>query len=316
MWSNCNAHRIFILSCISVMSYISCLDAPHDNPYDPDNPNRASLSGIAYELGLYPVEGAQVCLMQQGEIVKEETSNVQGVIELEDIVPGIYDINGSLFHYSSVSYQSESLWAGQYSVNYRIEFTTLEFDDDVAGTSSPHRFIPLSGSWLVTEDIQQPEMHSIPHVYTITNSSIVDSAIALCECEAENFLFETKIKIDTTSGDNWRVGVVFRYQDANDFYLLVLSPETTYCDVVVEGQLTHLQAKARAVTPGNWHRLRVERPYGWITIAIKLNNLVLFAVYDDIFSGGRIGLLSYNYEDTTTTTVHFDDVTVDLTHGH
>lgn len=303
-----------IISIFLLILSTTCIDAPRDNMYDPENPDRAYLSAFVYELGFYPLDAAVVLLTQNSTIVQSDTSDHGGTIEFEEITPGIYDIYAEALYYSTATYPPEGLWAGVYIESLRIELNTLDFEDETLGTSSPHKFEPLTGSWIITEDIQQVETHSVPQVYRGSDSAANDIAISLCRTEAESFLFEANIKVDTSSGNNWRAGFVIRYQDVDNYYIVTISPDTVYCDLVMNGQKTNIHAKVQASIPGVWQKLRMERPAGWIFIRFSLNNALLFSVYDDILSSGRLGLFAYNEEKPAITTAYFDDVTLDLTY--
>jgi hypothetical protein len=307
--------RITIISTMLILAITACIDAPRDNKYDPQNPDRAYLSAYVYELGSYPVEYAIVVLMQDSMAVRSDTSNFEGIVEFEEIIPGIYDIHAEALYYSAVDYPSESLWAGIYSESLRIEFNTLPFEDEAQGTHSPHGFEVLNGAWMITEDIQQPEVHSVPQVYGSSVSTANDTAIALCQTEAENFLIKAHIKIDTSSVDSWRAGIVMRFRDLNNYYTVTLSPDSVYCDLVFNGQKTNIHARAHEAIPGIWQELCVERPYDWIFMRIILNGAIIYSIYDNVLSGGSMGLIACNGEEPGATTVHFDDVTLDLTYG-
>jgi hypothetical protein len=304
-----------IISISLLLTITACLDAPRDNKYDPENPDQAYLSAFVYELGSYPMEAAIVSLTQDNTTIKSDTSDPAGIIEFEDIIPGIYDITAEALYYSAVSYPPESLWAGVYIESLRIELNTLDFEDDTQGSASPYRFEPVTGSWRIDEDNHQPEAHSAPQVYRGLNNITNGNAISLCPTLAESFLFEANVKVDTSSGDSWRAGFVMRYQDLDNHYAITIAPDTVYCDVVINGQKTTIHATAQVSVPGVWQRLRIERPYGWIFIRVSLNNDLMISVYDNMLSGGQLGLLVGNEDVPVSTTAFFDDVTLDLTYA-
>jgi len=298
-----------------LLTITTCIDAPRDNKYDPKNPNRAYLSASIYEIGLFPLEAATVDLTQNSTIVQSDTSGPDGTAEFEEIVPGIYTICADALHYSTVICPVETLWAGTYLESLRLEFNTLDFEDEIAGTSSPHRFVPLSGSWTIANDSQQPELHSTPNVYRASDIITTEAAVSLCQAETESFLFNARMKVDVSSGNSWRAGLVMRYQDAGNYYRFMLSSDTAYCDLVMNGQTINLQAEARESDPGVWQKLSIEKPDSWIFVRLNVNDLPVFTVYDNVFPGGQVGLITYTEEGSETVTVYFDDVTLDLTYG-
>jgi hypothetical protein len=315
MKSSYNMRITIIIGIALILVITACIDAPHDNVYDPKNPDRAYLSVLLYEIGSYPLNDAAVFLTQNSTTIKSDTTDPEGTAEFDEIIPGIYDVRVEALHYSTVTCTAESLWAGVYIENQRIELNTLDFEDETYGTSSPYMFEPLSGPWTITEDLQLPASHSTPKVYCVSNNSANDIAISLCQPETESFLFQAKIKVDTSSGDSWRAGVTMRYQDAGNYYTVALSPDTVYCDLVTNGQKTNIQTKATESDPGVWHTMTIEKPNDWFFIRLTLDNTLLFTVYDNVFPGGQVGLIAYNAAGSSTTTVYFDDVTLDLTYG-
>jgi hypothetical protein len=300
---------------VFVLPLISCLDAPRDNIYDPENPNKAYFSMNVYELGSFPFEGAVVNLMQENEIIKSDTTDDEGFAFFEEVDPGVYYINTAVNHYKTVEQGPESLWAGSYLENNRMELLTLHFEDDLLGIPSPYRFIAHSGDWAVTEYAEEPQEHSTPHVYQGNDNSLSGNALALCGPETQYFLLSTKLKV--ISPDNtWSTGVVFRFQDDHNYYALTLSPDTTYCYYLMNGQPNYVRIIERESTVDVWHTIKVERREGELTIRVSINNAVLFSLYDNIFAGGQVGLIVSNNDSPDIVTINFDDVTVDLTWTH
>jgi hypothetical protein len=307
--------RSMIITLLTIIMFTRCIDAPRENIYDPENPDRAYLSAAVYESGAYPMGGATISLIQNGTVVRTDTSGTAGTIEFEDIIPGIYEINAHAFHYSTVTYPPESLWAAVHIESLRIELNTLDFEDENQGSAQPYRFSPVIGSWAITEDLQQPLAHSTPNVYRGSSSTANGLAISLCQNEAEDFLFEANIKVDTSSGNRWRAGVVLRYQNLDNFYMITITSDTAYCDVIINGQRNNIHTKIYESTPGVWQRLRIERPHEWIFLKVNLNDTLLFSIYDNVFSAGRVGFVVQNEELSSMTTAYFDDPTLDLTYG-
>jgi hypothetical protein len=305
--------KLRLLTLALATCVFSCLDAPHDNIYDPENPDKAYLSAITYEFGTYPLEDAIVYLMQDDDIIESDTSDGCGVVEFQDLVPGIYRISAESPHFVPVEYYPESLWAGRYIINRYIPFVTLHFEDDTQGSSSPYGFDDIHGTWLVVNDDDQPDSHSIPNVYSGTDSSTGLFALSLCEPEADYFLFEARMKIDGSSGTDWQAGVVFRYQDESNHYGFTISPETAYCYQVLNGQNVYTGSMAVEVEVDTWHTIRVEHREIEKIVSMAFNDGVMLPLYDSILSGGRVGLFVSNSESTTPVTTSFDDITVDLT---
>lgn len=306
--------RIGIFGTLFILANVVCIEAPRDNTYDPKNPDRAYVSAFVQEQGFYPMEAAIVSLTQDNVVVHSDTSDPAGMIEFREIRPGIYDLHAQALHYSTVTMPAESLWAGAEIESLRIELNTLDFEDEIVGTSSPYNLETLTGSWFITEDHEQPEIHSAPRVYGGRNNTN-EKAISLCWAEAESFLFEANIKVDTSAEDGWRAGLVIRYHDANNYYMITIASDTINCDMVINGQTTRISTKVQESTPGVWQKFRIERPDAWIFIRVSLDDELVFTIYDNYLSSGKVGLLVYNEEEFGVTTAYFDDVALDLTYG-
>jgi hypothetical protein len=316
MCLNYKAHRFLIhIACVIALCAICCLNAPHDNPYDPQNPNKAYLSVTVNELGLFDLQDATVSLVHEGSTVQSDTSDEHGSVVFEEVDPGIYYLHAEAAYYSAVEQGPESLWAG-FEISREIEMLTLNFDDEAAGVSSPHHLSFVTGTWQIIEDNDQPEAHSIPHVYQGIDDRPEEVAISLCDTAAQYFLIEAKLKVETSSSEHWRTGVVFRYQNATNCYRFLLSPDTVQCYSLINGQLNDIRTVGRETAVGTWHTLRVGRRQGEGLIRIQLDNEQMFTLYDNIFLGGKVGLIVSNDDDFISTVVEFDDVSIDLLYSY
>ncbi|MDH4211625.1 MAG: carboxypeptidase-like regulatory domain-containing protein [candidate division WOR-3 bacterium] len=316
MCSSYSAHRFFIhIACVIALCATRCLDAPHDNPYDPENPNKAYLSINVNELGLFDLQGATVSLIHDGSTVQSDTSNEHGSLVFAEVDPGIYYLRAEATYFSAVEQGPETLWAG-FEISRMIEMLTLNFDDEMPGVSTPHHLSSITGMWEIIEDYGQPEAHSIPRVYRGIDSSPEEIALSLCDTAAQYFLIETKLKVEESSSENWRTGIVFRYQNALNCYRLLLSPDTIQCYSLINGQLNDIRTVERESSVGVWHTIRVGRRQGEGLIRIRLDNETLFTLYDNIFLGGHVGLIVSNGDDFIPAVVDFDDVSIDLLYSY
>jgi len=292
-----------------------CLDAPHDNPYDPENPNKAYLSLAVNELGQFALQGATVDLVHDETTVQSETSNEDGVVIFDNIDPGIYQLRTEAMYYSPVEQGPETLWAG-FEISRKIDMITLHFDDETTGISSPHRLASITGMWEIVEDQDQPEAHSTPNVYQGIDGEPEEISLALCENSSQSFLIVAKLKVDGASSENWRAGIVFRYQDALNCYRLLLSSDTIQCYYLVNGQFNEVRSVETELATDTWHTISVGRNQSEGLIRISLNNEYLFIVNDIVFMGGQVGLMISNGDDFVPAIVKFDDVTIDLTYSY
>jgi hypothetical protein len=307
-----SARRLFIpVLCVIALSATGCLDAPHDNPYDPDNPNKAYLSVSVNELGSFDLQGATVKLVRDASIVQTDTSNEHGAVVFENIDPGIYYLHAEALYYSTVVHGPETLWA-DFEISRKIEMITLNFDDEMAGISSPRHISSIIGTWEIVEDHDQPQAHSTPNVYRGIDSNPEEIALALCDTATQYFLIEVKLKVDTSSTENWRAGIVFRYQNASNYRVVILSSTAVQCYSLIDGQIDDIRTVERELTAGVWYKLRAGRNQGDALIRINMDDNHLFTLYDNVFWGGKVGLFVSNIDDFDPAIVTFDDVSIDV----
>lgn len=298
--------------CLLVLGMTACPDAPRDNIYDPENPDKGYIALHARELGYLTVEGATVDLLRGGVVVQSDTSDGDGAVDFAEIDPGIYYIRGRTAHYADAYVGPESLWAGTWIEDQRLDICTLDFEDELLGMATVYGIAPVSGSWSIGLESGHPDLHSTPQVYQGTDTDAEACAISCCENGDQIFYFEANLCVDTSTTSDWEAGVVFRFQDELNHYRLVLTPDTLVCYCLVSGYRTILRAVAHATAAGEWHAIRVERRLNEAYLRIVLDGLVYFIIFDDIFSGGRPGLCASNCDNGGTTKVIFDDITLCL----
>jgi len=307
--------KLVIAGSLIILTVTACIDAPRDNRYDPENPDRAYLLAYVHELGLYPMEYTVVTLTQDSIPVRSDTSNFEGIVEFEEIIPGIYDVHAKAQHYADVNCPPESLWAGVVSESLRIELTVLNFEDDPQGEPSPYAFEVITGSWMVAEDEQQPTAHSVRQVYRTAVSTSYDTAITLCQTEAKSFLFTAHLKLDSQSATSGRAGVVIRHQNNHNYYAITISRDSIYCDLMRNGIKTNLHTRGYEFGNETWYEICLERPHDWYFVRITLDGEIIYSIYDNVFSNGRPGLIACIEDEPGQTVADFDDITLDLTYG-
>lgn len=316
MCSSYSAQRLLIGAlCITAFCTNGCIDAPHDNPYDPQNPNKAYLSVSVNELGSFDLQGATVKLIQNATTIQTDTTDEHGIVVFDHIDPGIYHVRTEATYYSAVEQGPETLWAA-FEISRKVQMITLHFDDELSGISSPHHLSSTSGTWIIDEDHDQPEEHSTPNVYRGVDGDLEDIALSLCNTTTQSFLIEANLKVDATSSENWRAGVVFRYQDASNYRILLLSPTAVQCYTLIDGQINDIRIVERELNVEVWYTLTVGRNQNEGFMRIQLDNSNLFTLYDNIFYGGKVGLVVSNSGDSLPVIVSFDDVSIDLTYSY
>ena len=112
--------------------------------------------------------------------------------------------------------------------------------------------------------------------------------------------------VTASSPDNDAFGVVFRYQDANNYYRFSMDSQRHYRRLVrvVNGQFTKLaETDGGGYHPGTRYRIRVLANDS--TIEVFLNDRQIMSTPDDAPSTGQVGL--YTWAESSTT---FDGVNV------
>ncbi len=304
--------RLVVVTAAIAFILFSCINAPRDSIYDPNNPNRAYIVGIVCEPDSSPVDGAVITLSIDEQIIKADTTDDTGGYEIEDIIPDIYKLTvESPLYYDVWEQYPESLWAETYLDNYDIFLDTYVFEDDSIGTVIPYAFGAAYGSWSIVEDNGQPEKHSVPNVYKGEDSDTTEPAISLLQqTDITAFYFAAKLKVLSASGTDWQVGIVYRFQNPMNYYLLKIYADSIVALKVVDGAEVRIQGVAQIFSTDIWYSLAVE--YDNTHMTIYLNNEWCIGATDGSIKQGQLGLWVSDSNTGTAASVFFDDVTVQL----
>jgi hypothetical protein len=288
----------FVLPVLCLLLLV-CIKPEHDNEYDPNNPNKVYLEGNAYGFEGSPVENAWIMLASDSDTAEEYTDH-EGWYEFEEVDPGIYTIFAQGGYYNFECYP-ESLAAGAevtFDINFHIAF--WDFENEALNTQEPEGFQAWVGTWAVVDDPAQD------HVYEGVTPG-TGLAIAVTDIGADDFYYESMIKVDTSSGNTFYTGLVFRYQDDQNYYLVFCSNDTMALIEAHTGVWTTIDAAARVFALDTWHRLTVECCGSQIQVYLDNETTPVFDVTSNTFPGGRFGLFAEN-----NTTVYFDDIYIDI----
>jgi hypothetical protein len=302
--------RLSLYILIGALFLGECINAPRDNKYDPKNPDKAYLSGHTCEPDGSILSDVIVKLHNDDNIIQVDTSDVEGIFEFDEITPDIYKISAETQYYTRLEIYPESLWAGTADTNYDIYFTTFDFEDEQAGTTTPYGFSIAYGSWRIDQDFQQPEKHSVAQVLNIAHNDTTERAIAFYHSSIRNFLFDVKFKILNSSGNQWEAGIILRYQDESNYHSIRICSDTVSFITVKGGNEVQRRTNIMNVTKNIWHSLEADCEEH--LMIIRLDDEFMFTVIDGDFLSGLIGLWALNQQTGTTTSVHFDDVTIRL----
>ncbi len=184
------------------------------------------------------------------------------------------------------------------------------FDEDKAGNPpakfrSAHTGRGTEGTWVVEQD---PTAPSKPNVLAQTSTDRTDYRFPLAVFEEGRYQdVDVSVKFKAVSGSVDRAGgVVFRYQDANNYYVVRANAlEGNYrLYRVVAGRRQQFAGANFRVTPDQWHTLRVEVVGN--QIRCYYDGELKITASDETFKGaGKVGL--WTKADSVT---YFDDFTV------
>lgn len=278
-----------------------CIKPERDNEYDPNNPCKACLEGNVYGFEDFPVEDARIILINEDADSVEEYTNNEGWYGFECVDPNIYTIIAQGDYYGPFECYPESLAAGAEDT-FDIYFQTAfwDFENVPLNTQEPGGFQAVVGTWEVVDDPAQG------HVYKgITPGTGL--AIATTVFGTRDFYYESMIKIDPVSGTSFYTGLVFRYHDDQNYYLIFCSHSDMALIECHSGTWTTLDTLSRSFALDTWFLLAVDCSGNRIQVYVDNEATPVFDVTNNTFPGGRFGLFAEN-----NTTLYFDDVYIDI----
>ncbi len=190
------------------------------------------------------------------------------------------------------------------------EVKVWNFDSDKAG-SMPAGWKAVEADWEVIPD---PTAPSKPNTYGLPAGRLLSSlthaldyfpmTIVTDPTEYSNFSIEAAFK---SIGGRFDCsgGILFRYVDANNFYLLSAGCPSDYFSLsrMYKGKVELLKQSVIPTDKDNWYRLKVVAQGGhFITYD---DNKMVFDIDDAKIAKGRIGLWSRD-----DSQARFDDVTI------
>lgn len=305
--------KLFLFLLMVSFVILACLEPEHDNPYDPENLNNAYLGGTVYGFDGLPIQGAIVKLKRDAIILREVASDDNGWYEFDRIEPDVYHLIAEAGYYMPLYMYDVDIASGSYNDSFDLYFQEIYFDfeGEPVGTPEPRGFTIISGNWQIRQDPLQPGEHSVPNVYNgvMITPSTNEFAMTAFRDPVKDFWLDVKIKILSTNMGNWETGVVLRYQDELNFYLLVLRPDemTLY---KIQGGNSHELAKDENMifSPDVWYFISVD--FHDDDIEVFLNQNSVFQSSDNAFSEGFIGLYVKTWDDPDTASVYFDDISI------
>lgn len=291
--------KIFILIIIILM--VACLNPKRDNEFDPNNPDKAYLTGII-DSPYGKVKKAKVKLLTLDHELYDSTfSDLEGWYQFSDIDPGIYKIMAFAPYYLPAEYYPESLPAG-ISDTVDLYFSTMifNFDNDTVGTIEPFDFMRVTGNWKVQNDISAP---SQPNVYNCFSQR----GLVLYNQTVESFAIGIEFKFNAPPDSFSHVGVVLRLQDSLNYYTVSVSKEMLFFCKVVNGVLIIIENAPVFVAHNQWYDL-------WVDVCdtqfkVYFNEELKIEKADGTFGEGKTGLL-IERAGVNLLSVNFDNVII------
>ncbi len=302
--------RIIFPIILILLIISACLEPDRNAPYDPNNPNKVHLYGYTVDHNWSALPDIEVQLKQGGDVKYSTVSNNEGWFEFIDIDPGaLYELCAEIEYYSPFL-ETLYLCAGCYDTVYvHFDELLLDFDNEPLGTSQPYGFLRLFGSWQVQEDFGEPGQHSTPNVYNaLCTGNSSPFALSVLRDTVHDFWFSVNVKI-LSSSSSWGAGMVLRYQNENNYYLVQFTPDGLSLTKMRNGSLTQLaNTTSYNFTSDTWYHISAYLSDDKIKIYLDYDEL--FEIYDTSspLHSGLAGLSLLTNEPTDTATANFDDV--------
>ncbi len=294
-----------------VLGICACLKAPHDHPFDPNNPDKAYIGGTVYKYDGSILSNVDIKLYYHHDstIYDETKSDAAGEYYFEDVDPGIYMLIAKYGYYAPCEIIPCSLPAETYidTADLWLGHMFFPFEEENLGTIAPRAFNVIQGNWVIANDPSDPEKHTVPRVYT-GNVSGMNAGVAMIDEWLRNFSVDAKIKIMDWPAEAWNNGLLFRYQNIDNYYAANINHH----------RLSLIRKQGGVVTPLAVDSFIVFLPNEWYCLSVyccedSLHLLVdgerKLSAADGTFSEGYFALWVAN-NDTTETTVFFDDIDI------
>lgn len=142
------------------------------------------------------------------------------------------------------------------------------------------------GGWLVTADATAPSAPNVlalttpmPDVYGETGIAIVPGN------QRRDFNYAASVKV-TSGGNNWIAGMGFRYQDAENYYRLKITPTGIGAELVRHGVATTLWSRSGTYSPNTWYALEIDA--SGTNFTVKQGGSTLGTFTDATFAKGDL----------------------------
>jgi len=288
----------------------ACLRAPHDHPFDPENPDKAYIGGTVYKYDGTIISNVDVKLYYPDTVVYDEIpSDNNGDYYFEDVDPGFYMLIAKYGYYAPVEIIPCSLEAGSYNDTADLWFGHMyfPFEEENVGTIAPRAFSVIQGNWAIVNDQSDPDKHTVPRIYH-GNTPDTLVGIALVDEWMKDFSVDVKIKIMDMPAETWGAGLLLRYQNMQNFYGVQLNWNRVALVRMHQGMMMPLAVDSAFTTiPNEWYCVSAYCCHESLYLYIDGERLLSAA--DNTFSEGNFGLWVTN-NDVSGTTIFFDDIDI------
>jgi hypothetical protein len=293
-------NRLFLFILITGIITLSCLNPEHDNAYDPENPNKAKLFGKVHNIDDSPGPHIKVALLYDNEIKDETNSDNDGLYEFSDIDPGIYMVTADYAYYIPETLSAPLPADTENQTDIYFKKALFDFEDEPLNTQEPHGFSVVIGAWSVIDEPDQG------HVYEGTTPG-TGLAVAITNVVLKDFYYKSMVKVDTLSDSTFVAGILFRYRDSQNFYIVIFLIDRIVLIKAYSGVWIPIDTILRGFSLDKWYTLSVGCSGDHIQVFLDNDSDPLFDVHDNTFPDGHVGLFAEHYA-----SVKFDNVYIDI----
>lgn len=296
-----------LFSLIVSTALLSCIKPERDNEYDPNNPCKAYVAGIVYNYdGSIPIAFANIALAQDSEIMYEVKSDINGKYNLNEIDPGIYDVEVRAPGYMLYT-DSADLWAGREidSADIYLHELFFDFEDIPINTPEPYRFQIVEGNWAVVDAPEQG------HVYAGVKDIGVSKAVTHLDLTFRDCHVNVMINLLSTSTGYPGANLIVKHKDQDNFYWIGIGYDYIKMNKRQNGIDTVLYADHGVTFQyDHWYELRVEIVGNLFDVSVP--GMTEFTINDAGWPIGKVGFFLINWDDPGhATEALFDDLYID-----
>lgn len=261
----------------------ACFKAPRDE-YDPQNPSKVGYeSRVVNAIGM-PVSYAVLQLETDTFMFDKD-----GILIRDLVDPGIYkmQIYALTPGYDTIFNPACSLWAGRV-VTDTFRFRRVVWDMENEPGVLPLNWAAVQGGWAIKPDIGNMENHVLamrghPFAYGAYGHAIYQTGF-------KDYVYSVEFKALPCNATGWQAGVIFGYQDLNNYYRFRVTESDIVFNRVVSGSSDTTFFNIPQGVPKNfWHNITIERGAQVIQIFLD-GHQIGPGITDTRFLQGKVGV--------------------------